>query len=85
MAALIYSLCFMTAVLCGWLLLQAYGKSGNRLLFWSGLFFVIMASNNMLLMADKLVFLSVDLTVLRYIVAFVANGIFLFGLIFEWE
>ncbi len=83
MATLIYSLCTLTAVLCAWLLLHAYRKSGNRLLFWSGLFFVIVAGNNMFLMVDKLVFPSVDLTVFRYTVALVAHGIFLFGLIFE--
>ncbi len=85
MATLIYSLCAMTAVLCAWLLLQAYGRSSNRLLFWSGLFFVIVAGNNILLMVDKLVFESVDLTILRYIVALGAQGILLFGLIFEQE
>lgn len=83
MATLIYSLCTLTAVLCAWLLLHAHRKNGNRLLFWSGLFFVIVAGNNMFLMVDKLVFPSVDLTVFRYAVALVAHGIFLFGLIFE--
>ncbi|CUS39133.1 DUF5985 family protein [Candidatus Nitrospira nitrificans] len=85
MATLIYSLCTLTAVLCAWLLLHAYGGSGNRLLFWSGLFFAIVAGNNMFLMVDKLVFPFVDLTVYRYTVTLVAHGIFLFGLIFERE
>jgi hypothetical protein len=85
MAALIYSLCTMTAVLCAWLLLQAYGKNGNRLLFWSGLFFTIVAANNVLLMVDKVIFPLIDLTVFRYAVALGAHGIFLYGLIFEGE
>ena len=85
MATLIYSLCTMTAVLCAWLLLQAYRRNGNRLLLWSGLFFILVAGNNVFLMIDKLVFPSLDLTAFRYIVAFIANVIFLFGLVFERE
>jgi hypothetical protein len=39
MAALIYSMCALTALLCAVLLLQAYWRGGYRLLLWSGLCF----------------------------------------------
>jgi len=52
-------------------------------LFWSGLFFAVVTINNLLLVADKLVFHIIDLSVLRYIIALAAHGLLLFGLISE--
>ena len=83
MASFIYALCALTAGLCAWLLLRAYRGSQYRLLFWSGLFFIIVTINNIFLMVDKLVFPMIDLNVLRYTVALVAHGLLLFGLISE--
>ena len=41
MASAVYLLCALTAILCAWLLLQAYFARGRyRLLLWSGLCFV---------------------------------------------
>lgn len=83
MASFIYALCALTAGLCAWLLLRAYRGSQYRLLFWSGLFFIIVTINNIFLMVDKLVFPMIDLNVFRYTVALVAHGLLLFGLISE--
>ncbi len=83
MATFIYALCAMTAGLCAWLLLRAYRGSRYRLLFWSGLFFIIVTFNNLLLVADKLAMPMVDLTILRYIISLGAHGLLLFGLISE--
>jgi hypothetical protein len=83
MASFIYGLCALTAALCAWLLLRAYKGSRYRLLFWSGLFFIIVTINNLLLMADKMIFPVVDLSVLRYTIALAAHGLLLFGLISE--
>lgn len=83
MASLIYALCALTSGLCAWLLLRAYRGSRYRLLFWSGLFFIIVTINNLFLMADKLFFPMMDLSVLRYILALAAHGLLLFGLISE--
>ena len=83
MASFIYGLCALTAALCAWLLLRAYRGSRYQLLFWSGLFFVVVTINNLLLVADKLVFPMMDLSVLRYTIALAAHGLLLFGLISE--
>lgn len=83
MASFIYALCALTAGLCAWLLLRAYRGSRYRLLFWSGLFFIIVTMNNVFLMTDKLVFPMIDLSVFRYAIALVAHGLLLFGLISE--
>jgi hypothetical protein len=85
MAAAIYSLCALTAVACSYLLLQAYGRSRYRLLLWSGLCFAGLTINNLLLVLDKLVFLQVDLSVWRTLVALLAMMVLLYGLIWESE
>lgn len=81
----IYGLCMLTALMCAWLLLQAYHKTRYRLLFWCSLFFAVAALNNIFLVMDKLVFPDVDLTVYRYVVALVGLLILLPGLILERE
>ncbi len=85
MATFIYGLCALTSALCAWLLLQAHGRTRYRLLFWSGLFFVIATINNIFLMADKLIFVDVDLTLMRYVVALISLAVLMRGLIFEAE
>jgi len=85
MAGLIYSLCAITALLCATLLLRSYGNSGYRLLFWSGLSFLGLASSNIILVADKLIFTDVDLLPLRLLVTLIAMMLMLYGLIWESE
>jgi hypothetical protein len=74
-----------TALLCAWLLLQAYQKTRYRLLFWCSLFFSIAALNNVFLVVDKLIFSDIDLTVYRYAVALLGLFVLLPGLILERE
>ena len=83
--AVIYGLCMLTALMCAWLLLQAYHKTRYRLLFWCSLFFSIAAVNNVFLVVDKLMVLEMDLTVYRYAVALVGLFVLLPGLILERE
>ena len=83
--AFLYGLCMLTALLCAWLLLQAYQKTRYRLLFWCSLFFSIAALNNVFLVVDKLILLEIDLTVYRYAVALVGLCILLPGLVLERE
>jgi len=83
--AFIYGLCMFTALLCAWLLLQAYQKTRYRLLFWCSLFFSIAALNNVFLVVDKLILLEIDLTVYRYAVALVGLCILLPGLVLGRE
>jgi hypothetical protein len=85
MAAIIYGLCALTALLCTILLLQAYRRGGYRLLLWSGLCFAGLTLNNLLLVLDKLVFPQVDLAIPRTGVALVAMGVLIYGLIWDSE
>jgi len=81
----IYGLCMLTALTCAWLLLQAYNKTRYRLLLWCGVFFSFSAMNNVLLVADKVFFPDLDLTIYRYTVALAGLLVLLPALILERE
>jgi len=83
MAAVIYTLCALTSMLCAVLLLRSYSRSKYRLLYWAGLCFIGLTLNNMLLVADKLIFPGWDLFPLRVTVGFLALCFFMYGLIFD--
>lgn len=83
MAAIIYGLCALTALLCAVLLLLAYRRSQYRLLLWSGLCFTGLTANNILLIVDKLVFPETGLSEIRSTVALVSLSLLLFGLIWD--
>lgn len=85
MAAAIYVLCAVTSAICAILLLQAFRRGGYRLLLWSGLCFVGLTINNLLLVIDKLIVPDVDLAILRTTAAFVSMVILLYGLIWDAE
>ncbi len=85
MAEMIYVLCTLTSLACAALLLMRYRVSGHRLLFWSGLCFVGMTLNNLLLVCDKLVFPELDLLPMRHASALAAVALLLYGLIYEKE
>lgn len=85
MAALTYSLCALTALLCTVLLLSGYLRSRYRLLLWSGLCFAGLTLNNMLLVMDKILFPDIDFSLARSLAALCAMTILLFGLIWEAE
>ena len=86
MASAVYFLCALTAILCAWLLLQAYLARGRyRLLLWSGLCFVGLAANNLLLVVDKLLLPKVDLSLWRTSVALAAMMVLLYGLVVDAE
>ena len=85
MAVTIYTLCALTALLCAYLLLQAYLRSRSRLLLWSGLCFAGLTVNNVVLVLDKLVFLSIDLSIWRALLALASMAILLYGLIWDSE
>ena len=86
MAQIIYILCILTSLACAWLLLGSYRRTGHRLLFWSGLCFVVITFNNVLLLVDRVVFpTSVDLLTYRLASALLALLLLLYGLIYEKE
>lgn len=83
-AVAVYLLCAVTSLLCMLLLGLRYLKTRSRLLFWSALCFVGLAVNNLLLVADLVVFpTEIDLLTLRLAVSGVAVGLLLFGFIWE--
>lgn len=86
MAALIYSLCALTAFACAALLLRGYKRSRHRLLLWSGLCFCGLFANNVLLVIDRIILpTEVDLSLLRLLVAAASLAPLLYGLIWEDE
>jgi hypothetical protein len=85
MGPLIYSLCALAAATCAFLLLQSYRRGGYRLLLWSGLCFVGLTLNNLILVADKVLVPHIDLSLWRTSVALAAMTVLLYGLIWDAE
>ena len=86
MASAVYLLCALTAIVCAWLLMQAYFARGRyRLLLWSGLCFVGLAANNLLLVVDKLLLPAIDLSLARTAVALLALSVLIYGLVMDAE
>ena len=85
MAEAVYILCALTAAACAALLLRGYKRSGHRLLFWSGLCFVLLFLNNLLLVLDKVIYPGpqLDLSLVRSFVSLLGVGTLLYGLIWE--
>ena len=83
MGAVIYSLCAVAAAICAFLLLQAYRRGGYRLLLWSGLCFVGLTLNNLILVADKIIVPEMDLSLWRTSIALAAMIVLLYGLIWD--
>jgi hypothetical protein len=77
-AEVTYLLCAFTALACALLLLRGFLTRRSRLLLWSGLCFVALAVENMLLYVDKVLVPDVDLALLRTAVALAG----LLGLVF---
>jgi hypothetical protein len=85
MLKLLFAACALTAASCAWLLLRQYFLTRFRLLLWSGLCFVGLTVNNVVLLLDRLVFVDMDLSVLRLSAALIAMLLLLYGLIIESE
>jgi hypothetical protein len=85
MAQTIYLLCAVAAFICAVLLLRAYFRSRYKLLLWSGLCFVGLTLNNLILVLDKVVMVGADLSIWRTSVAVIAMTVLLYGLIWESE
>lgn len=83
MDKLIYTLCALTAIACAVLLLRTYWRTRFRLLMWSGLCFAGLGINNVLLVLDRLVFTSLDLSTWRLLTALFAVLLLLYGLVME--
>lgn len=85
MSPFIFGLCAATSAVCAGMLLGAYRQEKYRLLLWSGLCFVGLTLNNIVLVLDKIVLPDIDLSTLRLFIALVAMMILLYGLIWDAE
>lgn len=83
MATLVYALCALTSLACAVLLLRGYASSRVRLLLWSGLCFCGLALNNILLLVDKRLVPSMDLSLWRTLPAAAGIALLLYGLVWE--
>jgi hypothetical protein len=83
MAELVYILCAATSIVCAVLLFRGYRENRTRLLFWSSLCFAGLALNNVVLFLDLVVISSVDMSLLRSLIALISMLLLLFGLVFD--
>jgi len=82
-ATLVYALCAGAALLCTLLLLRGYLQTKTRLLLWSTICFVGLTANNVLVIADLVVFPDTDLFIWRTVAALLGVLALLFGLLWE--
>lgn len=84
-AVVIYALCALTCAACSFLLWRMYERARLRLLLWCSLGFAGLTVNNVLLFADKIVFLQIDLSLSRGITALFGLAALCYGLIWYGE
>lgn len=83
MTTAIYALCALTSLACAVLLLRGYRTTRVPLLLWSGLCFLGLALNNVLLFIDLRIAPDVDLSAWRTLPALVGVGFLLHGLVWK--
>lgn len=79
----VYGLCLLTSALCAALLIRSYMRSRQPLLLWSAACFSFLAINNLMVVLDRVVLLSTDLTGARQVTALLAVGVLIWGFIWE--
>jgi hypothetical protein len=82
-AVVVYILCAVTSLACALLLLRSYRRNRVRLLLWSGLCFVGLALNNIMLVIDTHMMTDVDLSIVRTIPAVLGVATLVYGLIWD--
>lgn len=88
MSFAVYSLCAVTSLACAVLLLRSYLKARAlktraRLLLWSGLCFVGLTVNNVLLFVDLIIVPNIDLSIWRHCATLAGLALLLYGLIWD--
>jgi hypothetical protein len=83
MEGLVYLLCTATSLLCAVMLLRSFAKQRVRLLLWSGLCFLGLLIENVLLYVDIIMIPDVDLSLWRKLPSLLALAILLFGLVWD--
>ena len=82
-APLVYVLCALTSLGCAALLLRSYAQGRSRLLLWSGVCFVFLALNNVLLFVDLVVVPTTDLSIWRGLTGLAGLLVLVFGLVWD--
>ena len=82
---LLFLFAALTSFGCMVLLLRGYARTGVRLLLWSGLCFIFLTTNNMLLFIDAVVWPQVDLRIYRLGAALAGVACLLYAFIWEAE
>jgi hypothetical protein len=84
MATVVYLLCMLTSAFCAILLLRQYRRAPARLLLWSSVSFIAWAVNNALVFVDLVILpATVDLSLVRALVALIAISLLLYGLVVD--
>lgn len=81
--SIVFVLCALTSLACAVLLLRGYRETRVRLLLWSGLCFVGLGINNLLLIVDVHVVPNVDLSIWRSIPAVAGIALLIYGMVWE--
>ena len=80
----VYILCMLASLTCAGLLARAWRVSRSRLLLWTAISFGFLALNNLLLVADLVIFITqVNLLPCRQAAAGLAIATLLYGFIWE--
>jgi hypothetical protein len=80
----VYILCMLASTTCAGLLTRAWRASRSRLLLWTAVSFGFLALNNLLLVADLVIFVTqVNLLPYRQASAGLAIATLLYGFIWE--
>ena len=83
---LLFLLAALTSFGCMVLLFRGYARTGVRLLLWSGLCFIFLTANNVLLFVDTIVFpTQIDLRPFRLGAALAGIACLLYAFIWEAE
>jgi hypothetical protein len=80
---IVFLLCALTSAFCAGLLLRAFWRRHDRLLFWSFLYFLFLALNSFEVFLDYITPSWFDLTIIRAFTSLVAVCIMLYGFIWE--
>lgn len=83
MSTIVYILCAITSAACALMLLRSYRERRVRLLLFSGLCFVGLALNNMLLIVDTSIITDVDLSLVRTLPALLGVGALVYSMIWD--
>ncbi len=82
---MVYILCLITCTMCATMLVRAWLRTRTPLLLWTAASLTFLALNNLLVVADLLIFPDTDLTIWRLLAALAAGGTLIVGFIWEAE